>query len=396
MLKAYIIAVLTTAVFLNLTYAQACNVPVFRYALERWPSDPYEAVVFHNGPMTAEQADVFFRLVQSVETSPDSVNLVVKALDIADGDTGTYSKLWESLEHHGLPCIALRYPAVVGYEGSVWSAPLSIETVKTILNSPVRKKIADALLDGESAVWVFMESGDKARDNKAVNMLETQLADLEKTLELPVALDGIYGAEVVDVSDGPEVSISFSLIRLSRDDPAEAAFAAMLFRSEPDLSEYEGQPMAFPVYGRGRALYALIGEGITSRNIRAACVFLTGACSCEVKAMNPGIDLLMAVDWESAIHGSWIEDVALPPLVGLSELVPVNDSDALTLEKGDPAGNTGGVDTPEGNVSEDGFSGTDSEIAAMGYPLVRNIVYALTAILSVIVILSLTIARRKT
>ncbi len=390
----FIIA-LTTATFLNFTYTQACNVPVFRYALERWPADSYEAVVFHSGPMTAEQEDVFHRLGEAIETSPDTVNLIIEALDTADGVTGKYVKLWESLEHNSLPCIALKYPTAVGYEGSIWLAPLSVETVEALLDSPMRRKIADAILDGESVVWVLMESGDNARDDKAANMLETQLAELEKTLELPGVVDGTYGADAVNVSDGPEVSISFSLLRLSRDDPAEAAFAAMLFRSEPDLSEYEGKPMAFPVYGRGRALYALIGEGITPRNIRAACAFLTGACSCEVKALNPGIDLLMAVDWESAIHESWIEETILPPLVGISELIPVNDTDAPVTKSGDTAGDTGEADMPVEIVQEDGFPETDSETAAMTYPLIRNIVFALTAILLVIIILTLTVIRRK-
>ena len=35
--------------------AQACSVPVFRYALERWPADAYRLVIFHNGPLSAEQ-----------------------------------------------------------------------------------------------------------------------------------------------------------------------------------------------------------------------------------------------------------------------------------------------------------------------------------------------------
>src|SRR5947207_1747684 len=35
----------------------ACNVPVFRYALERWPAANYEVVLFHRGPLNpAEQA----------------------------------------------------------------------------------------------------------------------------------------------------------------------------------------------------------------------------------------------------------------------------------------------------------------------------------------------------
>ena len=37
--------------------APTCNIPVFRYALERWPADSYEVILFHRGPLTAaEQA----------------------------------------------------------------------------------------------------------------------------------------------------------------------------------------------------------------------------------------------------------------------------------------------------------------------------------------------------
>ena len=35
--------------FLLAVPARACNVPVFRYALERWPADRYEVTVFHRG-----------------------------------------------------------------------------------------------------------------------------------------------------------------------------------------------------------------------------------------------------------------------------------------------------------------------------------------------------------
>ena len=34
---------------------RACNVPVFRYALERWAADAYELVVFHREPLTTNQ-----------------------------------------------------------------------------------------------------------------------------------------------------------------------------------------------------------------------------------------------------------------------------------------------------------------------------------------------------
>jgi hypothetical protein len=56
--------------------------------------------------------------------------------------------------------------------------------------------------------------------------------------------------------------------------------------------------MAFAVFGRGRALFPLIGAGITAENIRDEHArFLIGPCTCKVKEQNPGVDLLFAADW---------------------------------------------------------------------------------------------------
>ena len=41
----------------------------------------------------------------------------------------------------------------------------------------------------------------------------------------------------------------------------------MLMQSESDLEELD-QPIAFPVIGRGRVLYALVGKGIYKENDR--------------------------------------------------------------------------------------------------------------------------------
>ena len=35
--------------------ASACSVPVFRYALEHWPADPFQITVFHRGTMNDAQ-----------------------------------------------------------------------------------------------------------------------------------------------------------------------------------------------------------------------------------------------------------------------------------------------------------------------------------------------------
>jgi hypothetical protein len=96
-----------------------------------------------------------------------------------------------------------------------------------------------------------------------------------------------------------------------------------LLGSEPDLAGLS-EPMAFPVFGRGRVLYALVGAGITAENVRKAAEFLGGDCSCTVKRDNPGTDLLLIADWgeikpavfrgdrESVVIGNGIHDKAAP------------------------------------------------------------------------------------
>ena len=69
--------------------------------------------------------------------------------------------------------------------------------------------------------------------------------------------------------------------------------------SEDDLREEKPQPMAFPIFGRGRALYALVGKGINNDTIDAAGADLTGPCTCTIKEQNPGIDMMgVRLNWK--------------------------------------------------------------------------------------------------
>ncbi|MCB1088647.1 MAG: hypothetical protein KDM63_16535, partial [Verrucomicrobiae bacterium] len=75
--------------------------------------------------------------------------------------------------------------------------------------------------------------------------------------------------------------------------------------------------MVFPVFGRGRLLEPLIGKGVRSENVMEYATYICGACSCEVKDQNPGVDLLIAADWDTALHGSEVViEKVLPPLEG--------------------------------------------------------------------------------
>ena len=99
-----------------------------------------------------------------------------------------------------------------------------------------------------------------------------------------------------------DLKLSFSVVTLRAGDAAEKAFRETLLNSEDERKELQHEPMAFPVFGRGRALNALVGKGINADMIDEATAFLSGPCSCQVKRQNPGFDLLTSVDWDQLLE----------------------------------------------------------------------------------------------
>ncbi|SVE11941.1 uncharacterized protein METZ01_LOCUS464795 [marine metagenome] len=98
-----------------------------------------------------------------------------------------------------------------------------------------------------------------------------------------------------------DLKLGFSVITVAVDDPDEAVFREILLNSEDDLKDFD-EPIAFPVFGRGRALPALVGKGINNDMIDEASTFLSGPCSCQVKRQNPGFDLMTSVNWDQLLQ----------------------------------------------------------------------------------------------
>jgi hypothetical protein len=265
----------------------ACNVPVFRYALEHWSPDTYQALVFHRGPLTAEQQAV----VAELEMAAGGVNLSVRTIDLAHE---TDAVLPEAAH---LPWLVVRYPAATAIAEPVWSGPLQAGAVPALTDSPARREIRRRLLEGESAVWVLLDGGTAAADGAAETLLRSQLGNLQQTMKLPERTEA--PEDHVEGEEQLPVRLAFSALRVRRDDPAEALLVRLLLHSEPDLAGRR-EPMIFPIFGRGRILYALVGAGISEGNLRETAAFLTGACSCRVKKETPGIDLLLPDNWHAA------------------------------------------------------------------------------------------------
>lgn len=278
--------------------AHACSVPVFQWALEQWEPDLYELYVFNRGSLADAERAI-------LETRCTDANVNVHVVDI-DGDLSTdETAVWQAQESPTFPWLVLRHPVWSPVVADLWTGPLTAEALNALFDSPARSQVAANLLEGVPAAWIVLESGDPEKDNAAATSLQDELSQLEKALRQGA------GQMPGEVEWDPS-NATFPVVRVRRDDPAEDLLVEMLLRTEPDLMSYD-EPMAFPVFGRGRALYALVGAGINSDTIQEACLFLTGQCSCLVKQQNPGTDLLVTADWRS-IEDAVFTEIVLPPL----------------------------------------------------------------------------------
>ena len=282
--------------------AYACNIPVFRYALERWRPDQCEVIVFHNGKLTADQASV----LQNLETNHADryANIKVVRSDVADA-TSQHRELWKAIgsdAEASLPYAVVRTKIGPGRIVNGWHGPLAAIADKGVLDSPARQELSRRLLSGHAIVWLMIGASDEARNEQARRMLTDNFQSLTRKIELPEGI-GLPGSELH--SEVP-LLLRLSLLEIDRSDPKEEFLVQLLSGFQPEAVA-EGEPLIIPVFGRGRALEVIPASDLNERLLEDLTAFLSGACSCQVKEQNPGFDLLLSVDWNTKLFGEGIE-----------------------------------------------------------------------------------------
>ncbi len=298
--------------------AVACNIPVFRYALERWQPDSCELILFHRDALTADQQNMLDKLMeQQIARGEDTSNSLT--LSDLDSPTPKHAHLWNSIRTNSNqkftePYLVVRMKLGKGRVVNGWHGPLSKASKVGILDSPVRRELAQRLLSGHSVVWVVVRADTKpdsltASHNlnaKADAALNSSFSWLSNNLELPEGI-GLPGSELH--SEIP-LLLKFSTLEISREDIKESFLINLFSELQPEASR-RGEDLIIPVFGRGRALEVIPASVLTTPLVKDLTVFLSGACSCQVKEQNPGFDLLMTVDWNTKLFG---KGNAPPPL----------------------------------------------------------------------------------
>lgn len=401
--------------------ARACSTPVCRYAMYNWPTAPYYVFYIHHGQPAPEDEAVHKAIEEMSTAEAAPANVVLERIDGGDQEAlkrlpEVVQEAWAEADDGSSP-VHLVYTA---WGAKLFSGRLDKKTLDAMVHSPARKKLAELLHEGNMAVMLVLPGSDakaNAAAEKAVakivadaaagkfstdaglygdylpeqpaaeNLKQEQGSSAQQDTDqpgdaAPTGQDDAAGqpgdatetqdsdaADAGDSDDGaePEAAEDPNQIRLasltvSRSDLAEKWLVEALMAIEPDLDEYAKEPMVFAVYGRGRAMPPYLGEGITADNLADVAFFLAGPCSCMVKGQNPGMDLLMAWDWDATAEAWAATDPAMsadPWGYGYYEEYPV---DTPTTDETPAAAEPAG-DAPSGGPGGDA-SGQPSDPAA--------------------------------
>jgi len=283
----------------------ACDIPLYRFALDMWEPAKYEIVIFHRGPLSAEAAGAAEWLKKRARDGAAPANCYVRLVDLAEeaDEDESVMKLWRAQVDPVLPWAVLRYPEDSAGDKPriVWAGPLAMPSAEAIVRSPVRAKIVRRIDSGQTIVWILLESGDAAKDQAAAKLLEAQLAKLQAQMNEGISDTQPASAPAGQLEAWPEPfsePVEFSLLRLGRSDPRETVLVNMLLDGWPGLrAQAATEPAAFPVFGRGKLPGALVGPGISAESIAEACWLITGPCSCGM-GTGFGLDLLLDPQWQ--------------------------------------------------------------------------------------------------
>lgn len=290
--------------------SHACEVPVFRFALERWTSDPLTVEIAADGPGGPEGEAALRWLRNQVPDKPKA-NITLKFTEPANPGDGRV--LMRLLTH------SAREPGAPPW----WEGMMTEDNARDLTSSPLRETIAAEILDGTSAVWLVVSQGDPDADARAMAAVQKGIDRAMQTLSLPKGViepqDAARKMAMFPNATMDDVlrttlplRIRFKALLLKHDDPREVILRDLL--GNIASARPPGEPLVAPVFGRGRVLAPAAASTVGEEGVFQGCAYLCGACACMVKQQNPGLDLPFRIDWDAHLkpHLASIERGAVP------------------------------------------------------------------------------------
>ena len=272
------------------TASLACSTPVYRYAMYNWVPTEYVVFYLHRGQEAEQDKKVNEALKQLAMSEVPRTNVIFESLDLTKEDMLERMPyvIQEACKQHKGDELPIHL-VITPHGRELHAGRLMEADVKAFADSPARQKLARLLAAGRSGVLIQLLGAEKPE------------ADVEATKQIQEAVR-IAKEEFAQFAppDDANTGLKVGLLKVDRKDPKEQWLVRMLMAIEQLEAEDRQHPMVFASFGRGRALEPYIGAGIEANNLLDVIAYVNGACSCEIKEQNPGMDLVCTFDWDAA------------------------------------------------------------------------------------------------
>ncbi len=300
MMRITVFCLLSLGFFIYGGRVMACTDPVFRYALENWAQDNYLAVYIYENTLDEVEITALNSLMNHAGKEGSPYNIIFQSIDFSQ-DEGRVRNLFNGLVPKEFPVMAIWYPGQAGLSAPFWMGSLNELKSKDIFGFSERLGAGDDLISGKAIVWFIVESGDKEKDKEVRLKLRSFLDSAVVILKN----DPLLYSGLKDVKDADHI---FSIKTIPSSGFGEVFYSRLLtgyFRNPWDTDEQ----LVFPVFGRGRVLCGLVYDAFFKQNITDVITFLLGQCSCQIKAGQPGFDLLVSADWEKGFSDQSVNTI---------------------------------------------------------------------------------------
>ncbi|MEA3401053.1 MAG: hypothetical protein U9R79_07410, partial [Armatimonadota bacterium] len=274
----------------------------YQFAMNNWQRSGYHVRYFHSAADGDADAEANALLRAASREGGGNANVIFEDVEVAaDGSVpAEHDAAWRGRSAGDLPLHVVTSPR----GRTVVARRLTPDEAESLVRSPARRTLGERLCGGDAGVLLVLQ--DPAAGD-ASNALRT--------------------ARRVAVT-APAEGLEVGVVAVVRDDAAERMLVRQLLQVEGDLSEIEGS-MVFGIIGRGYALPPYIGAGVSEEGLADLVAFMHAPCACEIKASNPGTDLLTSHNWAATLP-QWASGVPLESSFLLFDEVEENGAASAT------------------------------------------------------------------
>lgn len=292
------ILLLTLAFFSLVAIVLACKTPVYKYAILNWADREYYQIL-RVYDSSKKQAETDPDIKKQFEGKEFITNVGIIPIDISQDLKQMYGDDFPTFLKEHMGENQPPYNIILNPRKSViYKGDIKPDDIPKLIMSPKRKELAEKLSVGY-IMLVLVEGKDEAKNKKAHEEIKKGIAKAID-VELDIRSHGEDpSAPPIDKKTLKPITMSY--VAISPNDANEIWFYRQMQKINPRITD-DKEPVLYGIVGRGFVFdQGLVGEYLTEEQVVNMTIFLSGPCSCTVKAEAGGIDIITSWDWDKSI-----------------------------------------------------------------------------------------------